>query len=68
MAIDRGDLPRFTAEAVCRGKHHKEIIIDLIDAGMSRQSAQRMVDEFARFHQELRGEGVDGLQERLLQT
>ena len=68
MAIPREDLPRFAVEAVCGGKRKEEIIIDLTDAGVTQQAAQRIVDEMRRIHQELRPEGADGLEEKVLQA
>jgi hypothetical protein len=68
MALSREDLPRFAAAAVCRGSRREEIVIDLTDAGVSRPFAHQMVDEIVRSHQELRSQGADGLEEKVLRA
>ena len=68
MAILRDDLPRFATAAVCRSSRKEEIVTDLTDAGVTKQAAQRMVDQLLRIHEELRADGADGLEERVLQA
>jgi hypothetical protein len=68
MPIAQEDVPRFAVAAVCRGMRKEEIIIDLTDAGVTQPSAQRLVEDMARIHQELRSEGPDGLEAKVLQA
>jgi hypothetical protein len=68
MPLSREELPRFTAAAVCRGSRKEQIVLDLTDAGVTQQAAQRMVDEIMRIHQELRAEGAEGLEEKVRQA
>jgi hypothetical protein len=68
MPLSREDLPRFAAAAVCRGSRKQEIVIDLIDAGVTQQAAQQMVEEIIAIHKELGTEEVSGLADKLYQT
>lgn len=68
MALHREDAPRFAAAAVCSGSRQEEIVVDLIDAGVTRLAALRMVEEMIRLHQELRTVGAPVPDEELLRA